>query len=63
MIFIILFVYTTNIDKNLARFKNRLNVVYKKQRELIKDNKGVLQRNYDREIYSKIISDFRINGK
>lgn len=54
---------TTNIDKNLARFKNRLNVVYKKQRELIKDNKGVLQRNYDREIYSKIISDFRINGK
>ena len=54
---------TSDIDKKLARYKNSLKVVYKNQRKLIKDNPGVLHRNYDREIYSKIISDFRINGK
>lgn len=54
---------TSDIDKKLARYKNSLKVVYKNQRKLIKDNPGVLHRNYDREIYSKIISDFRINAK
>ena len=48
------------IDRQLANAQSRLSAVYKNQRQLIKDNKGVLHRNYDREIYGKIISDFRI---
>ena len=48
------------IDKQLANAKRRLAVSQANQRQLLKDNKGVLHRNYDREIYGKIISDFRI---
>lgn len=48
------------IDKQLANAKRRLAVSQANQRQLLKENKGVLHRNYDREIYGKIISDFRI---
>jgi len=33
------------------------------QRSLLKANKGVLQRNYDREAYRRMISDFRIKDE
>ena len=51
------------IDKRLANARARLKVVYNNQRDLIKNSGGALQRNYDREIYGKIISDFRISKK
>lgn len=51
------------IDKALSNARSRLAVVRSNQRQLLKNNKGVLHRNYDREIYGKIISDFRIGKK
>lgn len=46
---------------NLSKNKRKVAKYQKDQRELIKANKGVLERNYDREVYGKMISDFRIS--
>lgn len=47
-------------NSELALLKLKLKDAQKSQRELIKDNPGVLNRNYNKEAYSRMVSDFRI---
>lgn len=47
-------------NSNLKILNLKLKDAQKSQRELINSKKGILVRNYDREAYQKMVSDFRI---
>ncbi|MBO5711888.1 MAG: hypothetical protein J6R47_03530 [Acholeplasmatales bacterium] len=48
------------LESKILMSKRKIRVWQETQRDLLKANKGVLERNYDREAYGRIISDFRI---